>query len=84
MILRAGGYRSTATNCQRSFLRSGAPKVAVRTFSCGMEELYGPIMLRIQNKFDPRLEVADLGNVRDAWSAWENTRTNLLVETKAE
>lgn len=41
-------------------------------------------MLRIQNKLGPGLEVADLGNVRDAWSAWENTRTNLLVETKSE
>jgi hypothetical protein len=78
VILRAGGYRSTATNCQRSFLRSGAPKVAVRISFCGMEELSGPIKLRIQNKLDPGLEVADLGNVRDAWSAWENTRTQFV------
>jgi hypothetical protein len=84
VIPRAGGYRSTATNCQRSFLRSGALRVAVRIFFCGMEELYGPMMLRIQNKLGPGLEVTDLGNVRDARSAWENTRTNLLVETKAE
>jgi len=56
----------------------------VRIFFCGMEELHGPIMFRIQNKLDPGLEVADLGNVRDAWSAWENKRTNLLVETKSE
>jgi len=49
-----------------------------------MEELYGPIMLRIQNKRDPGPEVADLGNVRHAGSAWENRRTKLSVETKAE
>jgi hypothetical protein len=47
-----------------------------------MEELFGSMMFRIQNNLDPGIEVADLGNVRDAWSEWENTRTDLSVENK--
>ena len=49
-----------------------------------MEGLCGPIMLRIQNKLDLGLEVADLSNVRDAWSAWENTRTQLVSRNESE
>ena len=54
------------TDCQRSFLRSDVPKVAVRIFFCAAEEWYGPVKLRMQNEMEPGEEVADLGNVRDA------------------